>query len=80
MNITTYYSNFSVKSFFEIDKTCIFSFNPANRTSLYMKTSRIKDSCDDIEYNCVNLFTGEYCYVKDDEPIYAPSAELTINW
>ena len=79
MDITTYYSNFSVKPFFELDKTAVFSKKVEDRMELYMKTETIV-SLDEDEYNCVNLRTGEFFYTASDEVIFVPSAELTINW
>lgn len=79
MNITTYYDNFSITSFSEIDSTCIFSSNPTDRENLFMKIPYIitrKES----EYNCISLRTGDYSYFEDDEQVYIPRAELTINW
>lgn len=79
MNITTYYSNFSVKSFSELNKTTVFSKKIDDRMELYMKTETIV-SLDEDEYNCVNLRTGDCFYTAPDEVVFVPSAELTIDW
>ena len=79
MNITTYYNNFSVKLFSELDKTVIFSKKIEDRTEFYMKTE-IVVSLGKNEYNCVNIRTGHYSYTAPDEVIFVPSAELIINW
>lgn len=79
MDITTYYSNFSVKSFSELNKTAVFSKKIDDRMELYMKAETII-SLDEDEYNCVNLRTGDCFYTAPDEVVFVPSAELTINW
>lgn len=79
MDITTYYSNFSVKSFSELNKTAVFSKKIDDRMELYMKAETIV-SLDEDEYNCVNLRTGDCFYTAPDEVVFVPSAELTINW
>lgn len=79
MDITTYYNNFSIMSFSEIDKTCVFSSKPTDRRNLFMKISWIPTKGGS-EYNCINLRTGDYAYFEDDEQVYIPRAELTINW
>lgn len=75
MNITTDYGNFSTESFFELDKTTLFSKKIEDRKELYMKTESIVD-----EYNCVNIRTGHYSYTEPDEIVFVPYAKLTINW
>lgn len=79
MDVTTCYSNFSVKSFSELNKTAVFSKKIDDRMELYMKTETIVSLNED-EYNCVNLRTGDCFYTAPDEVVFVPSAELTINW
>lgn len=79
MDITTYYSNFSVKPFFELDKAAVFSKKVEDKMELYMKTETFLSS-DDYECNCVNLRTGDCFYTEPDENVFVPSAKLTINW
>ena len=79
MDINTYYSNFSVKPFSELDKAAVFSKKVEDRMELYMKTETFLSS-DDYECNCVNLKTGDCFYTEPDEIVFVPSAELTINW
>ena len=79
MNINTYYNNFSVKPFLELDKAAVFSKKVEDRMELYMKTETFLSS-DDYECNCVNFKTGDCFYTEPDEIVFVPSAELTINW
>lgn len=79
MDITTYYNNFSIMSFSEIDKTCVFSSKPTDRGNLFMKIPWLPTKGGP-EYNCISLRTGEYGYFEDDDQVYVPRAELTINW
>ena len=79
MNITTYYSNFSVKPFSELNKAAVFSKKVEDRMELYMNTETFLSS-DDYECNCINLKTGDCFYTEADEIVFVPSAELTINW
>lgn len=79
MDITICYSNFSTMSFSEIDNTCVFSSNPTDGGDLFMKIPWMPTKGGS-EYNCISLRTGGYAYFEDDERVYVPSAELTINW
>lgn len=79
MDITTYYNYFSTMPFSEIHSTYVFSSNPTDKGSLFMKIPWVVTKGGS-EYNCINLSTGDYAYCEDDEQVYIPSAELTINW